>query len=176
MRFLYGNNKAEDLCGYRRQEMIGRKYYETGLVDSKELVRIAFLASRHLRSSMMGPYSFTIIRKDRSRKALDVTVRLITLEGTKVLLCFAQEPAAPGAQDDDRSLEALGRAVLQMNKALSPVTVCCTCKRIQDPEGDWVPEEYFFHRQFDLDFSHGYCPDCLRKLKEAEGLTDICSR
>jgi len=41
--------------------------------------------------------------------------------------------------------------------------ICSWCKKIRDDEGFWSQLEAYFHRNMDVQFSHGICPDCMKK-------------
>ena len=44
--------------------------------------------------------------------------------------------------------------------------ICCMCKKICDPNDNWVPFELFFDRNSKIEFSHGFCPKCLEEFKK----------
>jgi hypothetical protein len=44
------------------------------------------------------------------------------------------------------------------------VTICSQCKSIKDSENNWNPIEKFLIRHPRADFSHGICPECMKKL------------
>ena len=50
------------------------------------------------------------------------------------------------------------------------IPICSICKKIRDDKQSWSRVENYFKEHWDLDFSHGLCPDCYRiemgKLKK----------
>lgn len=49
-------------------------------------------------------------------------------------------------------------------KALSGILpICSYCKRIRDENGNWNQLETYIHDHSEADFSHGLCPECIRK-------------
>lgn len=44
------------------------------------------------------------------------------------------------------------------------VAVCSNCKSIRDNDGVWNPIEHYLIRHPEADFSHGICPECMKKL------------
>jgi len=44
------------------------------------------------------------------------------------------------------------------------VPICSSCKNIRNREGEWTTLEEYFGNKLDIQFSHGVCPDCLKKL------------
>ncbi|MGA9821501.1 MAG: hypothetical protein WBQ36_07890 [Desulfobaccales bacterium] len=44
------------------------------------------------------------------------------------------------------------------------VPICAHCKNIRNDQEYWQGVEKYFKEQLDLDFTHGICPDCARKI------------
>ena len=44
------------------------------------------------------------------------------------------------------------------------LSICASCKKITNERGDWEPLESYLQTHSQAKFSHGVCPDCLRKL------------
>ena len=42
--------------------------------------------------------------------------------------------------------------------------ICASCKKIRDDEGLWNQVEEYIHEHSEAQFSHGLCPDCMKKL------------
>lgn len=57
------------------------------------------------------------------------------------------------------------RQSLQEVKQLSGLLpICCSCKNIRDDKGYWNEVEKYMSERADVQFTHGICPDCARKL------------
>jgi DNA-binding response OmpR family regulator len=41
--------------------------------------------------------------------------------------------------------------------------ICCYCKKIKGKDGEYQPVENYFSERSKVKFSHGICPDCLKK-------------
>ena len=66
--------------------------------------------------------------------------------------------------------QALGARVSELQQALSNVRalsgllpICAYCKRIRDDKQYWLQIEHYLSVHSDARFSHGICPDCLKK-------------
>ncbi len=60
----------------------------------------------------------------------------------------------------DRLQEALARV-----KVLSGLlSICSSCKKIRDEQGNWEMLEVYIRDRSAADFSHGLCPECFKKL------------
>jgi hypothetical protein len=42
--------------------------------------------------------------------------------------------------------------------------ICASCKKIRDDQGYWSQIEVYIRDRSNADFSHGICPDCVRRL------------
>jgi hypothetical protein len=65
----------------------------------------------------------------------------------------------------------LKETIIRLQKALSEVQVlhgllpiCASCKKIRDEHETWQALESYIQAHSEAKFSHGLCPDCLRKL------------
>jgi hypothetical protein len=51
------------------------------------------------------------------------------------------------------------------------IPICSVCGRIRDDKESWLRVEAYFKKNWDVDFSHGYCPECykseMEKFKES---------
>ncbi|MBZ0157804.1 MAG: PAS domain-containing protein [Alphaproteobacteria bacterium] len=48
------------------------------------------------------------------------------------------------------------------------IPICASCKKIRDDQGYWTQVESYMAKYIKADFSHGICPDCLKKLYPAQ--------
>ena len=42
------------------------------------------------------------------------------------------------------------------------VPICAGCKKIREPNDDWQHQDLYFRDHFNIRFSHGLCPSCLK--------------
>jgi DNA-binding response OmpR family regulator len=57
------------------------------------------------------------------------------------------------------------RAALAKIKTLSGfLPICSHCKKIRDDQGYWTQVEVYVRDHSEAEFSHGVCPDCMKKL------------
>jgi PAS domain S-box-containing protein len=63
------------------------------------------------------------------------------------------------------------KLVHDLQKALSEVKtlkgifpICASCKKIRDDKGYWNQVEVYIRDRSEAEFSHGICPDCMKKL------------
>lgn len=63
------------------------------------------------------------------------------------------------------------RLLIELQQALSDIKtlhgllpICAMCKKIRDDKGYWNHLEKYIQEHTEAQFTHGYCPDCARKL------------
>lgn len=61
-----------------------------------------------------------------------------------------------------RRLRTIEATVIDTLGSLLPI--CANCKRIREGTGAWTNIEEYISRHSDTEFSHGICPECMRKL------------
>ena len=61
--------------------------------------------------------------------------------------------------------------IRDLNEALSNIKTlrgliptCASCKRIKNGKGSWEQMEYYIQKHSEAKFSHGMCPECMKKL------------
>jgi hypothetical protein len=58
----------------------------------------------------------------------------------------------------------LYNSLSQVKKLSGLLPICASCKRIRDDKGYWAQLETYITKHSDVDFSHGICPECVKKL------------
>jgi PAS domain S-box-containing protein len=73
--------------------------------------------------------------------------------------------------DRKRAEEEREKLILQLQEALTKVKtlrgllpICASCKKIRDDKGYWTQIEAYIRDRSEAEFSHGICPECVRKL------------
>lgn len=60
--------------------------------------------------------------------------------------------------------EELKQATDELKALHGFLPICSNCKKIRDDNGLWNPIEVYIHERSDAEFTHGICPDCMKKL------------
>ncbi|MFN2371939.1 MAG: GAF domain-containing protein [Candidatus Krumholzibacteriia bacterium] len=63
--------------------------------------------------------------------------------------------------DRGRGVGDYGREIAALRDL---IPICCSCKSIRDDFGYWQAVESWFAARTGANFTHGICPDCLRRL------------
>ena len=62
------------------------------------------------------------------------------------------------------SITALERALHEVKTLSGLLPICAGCKKIRDDQGYWREVEQYLQQHTHAEFSHGLCPDCMRRL------------
>lgn len=60
-------------------------------------------------------------------------------------------------------VKELEDAMEQIKVLRGIIPICVHCKKIRDDKGYWEQVERYIRKHSEADFTHGICPDCLRK-------------
>ena len=68
-------------------------------------------------------------------------------------------------EEERKQLTAGLQEALSKVKTLSGLLpICSSCKKIRDDQGYWREVESYIRDHSEADFSHSYCPECMKKL------------
>jgi hypothetical protein len=62
------------------------------------------------------------------------------------------------------TIQKLQDSLKKVKKLSGMLPICCSCKKIRNDEGYWDQIEQYIGEHADIQFSHGICPDCSKKL------------
>ena len=64
----------------------------------------------------------------------------------------------------DEKIVALQQALDEIKTLRGIIPICAYCKKIRDDKGFWSQVEAYVKKHTGVEFSHGICPECLRKI------------
>ncbi len=66
--------------------------------------------------------------------------------------------------EKDNLIVELKDALCKVKTLSGMLPICSSCKKIRDDKGYWNQIEFYIGEHSDAEFSHGICPDCMKKL------------
>ena len=95
-----------------------------------------------------------------------LSAKIISLRGVLHIASFVRDiterKLAEEAREEER--ERLQKALDEVRTLRGIVPICASCKKIRDDKGYWNQVEKYVCAHYEAEFSHGICPDCLKKL------------
>lgn len=73
-------------------------------------------------------------------------------------------PIKQGAEERERLIRELQDALAQVSVLRGLLPICAHCKKIRNEHGEWNPVEKYIKDHTRVDFTHGICPECARRL------------
>jgi PAS domain S-box-containing protein len=64
----------------------------------------------------------------------------------------------------DLLIKDLEDALASVKSLSGLLPICASCKKIRDDKGYWSQVESYIQKHSEAKFSHGLCPDCIKKL------------
>ena len=68
------------------------------------------------------------------------------------------------AEERERMIVELKEALANVKTLRGLIPICASCKKIRDDKGFWSQVEVYVRERSEAEFSHGICPDCMKKL------------
>jgi PAS domain-containing protein len=108
-----------------------------------------------IRNSVKEAFRGNVIVRRRTKLEL---VR----DGETVEL-YALITASPFTYDGNQLAMVIIEDINEIVELQRIVPICMLCKKVRNDDQYWTDVEGYFKRYWDLDFSHGYCPECAAK-------------
>ena len=163
-RILRWNRACEDFTGLSHLESIGMPLWEIFPVPAPILENglHRLLAGEPLEYesewSDAGGQRRWLHWKSGAHRGEDGAVAYIICSGIDITLRRRAE------QERERLIGELQEAIAHIKTLDGLIPICAGCKKIRDDRGYWQEVEAYIEARSEAEFSHGLCPECIRRL------------
>jgi len=163
-RFFIGNKTICQMLGYSPDEI-----KELGVMDihpPEDLPYVIGQFEKQARKETAVAKDLPVKRKDGRVFYADVSSFPITLAGKSYLVgAFRDITLRKQAEAErERLIAELQEALAKVKTLSGLLPICASCKKIRDDKGYWNQIEVYIGDRAEVDFSHGICPDCAKRL------------
>jgi hypothetical protein len=67
-------------------------------------------------------------------------------------------------RDRECLVKDLETALAEVRALSGLLPICANCKKIRDEQGTWRPIETYISERSEAEFTHGICPECVKRL------------
>lgn len=67
-------------------------------------------------------------------------------------------------QEREKLIAQLQDALARVKTLAGLLPICASCKKIREDDGSWNHIELYIQNHSEAQFTHGFCPDCVKKL------------
>ena len=64
----------------------------------------------------------------------------------------------------EKKNQELERTISEVKTLRGLLPICASCKKVRDDKGYWNQIDKYLETHSEVEFSHGLCPDCAKKL------------
>ncbi|MBN1857370.1 MAG: PAS domain S-box protein [Dehalococcoidia bacterium] len=90
-RFVDANAAAERLVGYRKDELLGKTFFESRLLSEEMAAQAAWLVALSAKGESTGPDELTLIRQNGEQVVIEIRTELIESGGRPLVLGIAHD-------------------------------------------------------------------------------------
>ena len=106
----------------------------------------------------------------RGNRVVRRRTRLEILSDDATIEIYALISATPFIYHEKQLVLLVVEDISELAELRRLIPICSVCKKVRDDTASWLRLENYFQEHWDVDFTHGLCPDChkveLAKLKD----------
>lgn len=166
--FIYLSPNCYEIFGVTAEDAMKNSHLLWDLVHPDDRLRVAKEDEAATRNQTCFECEIRLALPSGEVKWIELTSR----SGPKLYdgqpvwggLMLDISPRKRAEAEKDRLIEQLRSTRQRLDDLSSILTICASCKRIRDEQGDWSEVESYIMDHTKAKFSHGICPACMKRL------------
>ena len=169
-KVLKANKALCKMLGYTEDEMMGRSIGE--ITHAEDVEKSAGLSNQLLHGKVpMFRLEKRYMTKSGEALWVDLTVTAIRGQNDEVLYALGMVEDISmrklAQQERERLVRDLQQALDRAKTLHGLLPMCAWCKKIRNDKGYWQKVETYVQENSGAAFTHGICPECLKKVDPA---------
>ena len=136
-------------------------------IEGKADIPIIFLTAKAQQQDIMDGFEIGavdyVVKPFHSGELKARVATHLQLKRAKDLISEQNRLLTMKNQELERLNKNLADSLEKIKTLEGIMPICCICKKIRDDEGYWEQIEAYISNRSQAQFSHGICPDCLKK-------------
>ena len=173
------NRHGLDVLKYEEHEIMGKNWFDTcvpkpersaGIRNYKNALPRSDTADSFFESRVITRYGKVLIMEWRNTHLYDDQGNVTGMLWSGIDVTEKKQNEAELERHRHQLEDLVRERTAELEDALDNiktlkgiVPICSHCKKIRDDQGYWNQLEDYMAKHSDADFSHGICPDCLKK-------------
>ncbi len=160
LRIQEYNEQASKIVGTKKDVVIKKRTGDVlQCINSKDTVQgcgaSQMCSNCIIRNSINESFKGNRIFRSRTR------IEIIDKENKKDI--YALITTCPFVYNEEHLALLIIEDIDEIAELHRIIPVCSVCKKMRDDKESWMMVESYFVKNWDIGFSHGYCPECFEK-------------
>jgi len=165
------------LCLFLAQWWLGKRLVFSPLAALRNKAHQIAADERYLGEEIALPFSRELreltatfnemsagLRHSRDYLEERVQERTVELNATNELLEREISDRKEAEEERKQLIQDLQKALANAKTLRGLLPICASCKKVRDDKGYWNQIEAYIQDHSEAEFSHGLCPECIKKL------------
>jgi glucose-6-phosphate-specific signal transduction histidine kinase len=110
---------------------------------------------------IVAPIVIYFLRSESALKKINMQLEIEIAERMRI-----EEGLLEAKREREKLIADLQKALAEIKTLRGILPTCLLCKKIRDDKGSWKQMEMYIKEHSEAEFSHGYCPECAKKVLE----------
>jgi PAS domain S-box-containing protein len=165
---VFWNRAAKKMFGFSEDEILGKSLerliperYRTA--HSRGIKRLSSTGESRVIGKTVELQG---LRKDGSEFPLELSLATWKSKDEIFFTGIVRDITARKRAEEERNelIKELQEVLAKLETLSGLLPICANCKKIRDDKGYWNQIETYIENHSRAEFTHGICPDCIKKL------------